>query len=146
LICKETGALLILTVIAPAAVMVMVAMAVAELLSAAVAVTVTVVPVGMAAGAVYVVAVPLAVVAELNVPQTPVPVLPQVTVQFTPAVSLVVAENIAVALIASEVGTPERLTVMAVIVMFAEADLVGSVTEVAVTVALLPLGTAEGAV
>ncbi len=69
-----------------------------------------------------------------------------VQVQATPAVSLVVAENVAVALVASEEGTPERLTVMAVIVMSAEADLVMSVTEVAVTVALLPLGTADGAV
>ncbi len=34
-------------------------------------------------------------------------------VQVTPAVSFVVAENIAVAPATSEVGTPERLTVMA---------------------------------
>jgi hypothetical protein len=67
-------------------------------------------------------------------------------VQVTPAVSFVVAENIAVALVTSEVGTPERLTVMAVIVMVAEADLLVSVTDVAVTVTVPLLGTADGAV
>jgi hypothetical protein len=61
-------------------------------------------------------------------------------------VSFVVAENIAVALVGSVEGTPERVTVMGLIVMVAEADLVASVTEVALTVTVLPVGTAEGAV
>ena len=48
-----------------------------------VAVTVTVPPVGIAAGAVYVVAEPLAVFVGLKLPQAPA--LPQVTDHVTPA-------------------------------------------------------------
>src|ERR1700728_1143693 len=50
--------------------------------STAVAVIVTVFPTGMFAGAVYIVETPLAVCADVNVPQAPVE--PQVTVQLTP--------------------------------------------------------------
>jgi hypothetical protein len=51
-----------------------------------VAVTVTVFPLGTAAGAVYVVLAPLAVDALLNDPQAPL--LPHVTLHFTPAFAL----------------------------------------------------------
>jgi hypothetical protein len=83
----------------------------------------------------------------LKLPQAPV--LPQVTDQVTPAVSLVVAVIATVAPVLSVDGAPERLTVMTtgtVIVIVAEADLVVSLTEVAVTVTVLPVGAAAGAV
>jgi hypothetical protein len=111
-----------------------------------VAVTVTLLPVGAITGAVYVADV---AVILLNVPQAPAPLLPHVTDQVTPAFleSLVtVAVSAAVALVASKAGAPESATEMAVIVIVDDADFVGSVTDVAVTVTVLPVGTAEGAV
>jgi hypothetical protein len=67
---------------------VIVIVAVANLLASVteVAVTVTVFPLGTAAGAVYVVLAPLAVDALLNEPQAPL--LPHVTVHFTPPFAL----------------------------------------------------------
>jgi hypothetical protein len=67
---------------------VIVIVAEADLLAsvAEVAVTVTVFPLGIAAGAVYVVLAPLAVDALLNEPHAPL--LPQLTVHFTPPFAL----------------------------------------------------------
>jgi hypothetical protein len=117
-----------------------------------VAVTVTVLPVGTAAGAVYVVATLLSVAVGLKTPQAPA--LPQVTVQFTPwfCESLVTtAVSDAAVLVCSEVGgaglkATEITGAVVVIVIVADADFVGSVLEVAVTVTVLPVGTAAGAV
>jgi hypothetical protein len=116
-----------------------------------VAVTVTVLPVGTADGAVYVVAVPLAVLVGLNPPQAPM--LPQVTDQVTPAFAeslLTTAVSDVVALVWSEEGgsglKATEIGTAAVMVMVADADFVVSVTEVAVTVTVLPVGTADGAV
>jgi hypothetical protein len=92
------------------------------------------------------------VVVLLKAPQAPAVLLPQATVQVTPAFfeSLVtVAVSEAVPLIWSDAGWPESATVMLdgdVMVMAAEADLVLSATEVAVTVTLAPVGIAAGAV
>ncbi len=86
-------------------------------------------------------------VAPLNAPQAPM--LPQLTVQVTPAFLgslLTVAVSGAVALVKSEAGAPPSITEMTVMVMLAEADLEVSVTEVAVTVTVLPLGMTAGAV
>ena len=93
----------------------------------------------------------LAVVVGLKLPHE---VLPQVTVQVTPAFfeSLVtIAAMLVVALIASDDGGCEaNATLMAapeeVIVTVAEADLVLSATEVAVMVTVAGEGTVEGAV
>jgi hypothetical protein len=97
-----------------------------------------------------VVALPLGVEAGLKPPQDE---LPQVTDQLTPAfaVSLLTeAIRLAVAPITIDDGAGVvRATEIAgaeVIVMVAEADLVESLTEVAVTVTVLPEGTEEGAV
>jgi len=86
----------------------------------------------------------------LNDPQAPV--LPQVTVQSTPAF-VVSFETTAVigllVLICIDVGGGGlKTTVIAggVMVMFADTNLVGSACEVAVTVTVLPVGTAAGAV
>lgn len=120
-----------------------------------VAVTVTVLPVGTAAGAVYVVAAPLAVVAGLKLPQgADDPVELQVTVHFTPAFAasfITFAVIDAVVEISSEDGGADaKLTDMTccggMIVIVCEADFVASVTEVAVTVTVLLVGTAAGAV
>lgn len=95
-------------------------------------------------------AVPLAVEVELKEPQAPE--LPQVTVQVTPPflVSLLTtAVRLLVAPTMSDVGgTGLRATVIpgAVMVMVADWDLVVSVTEVAVTVTVPPVGIAAGAV
>ncbi len=77
----------------------------------------------------------MSVLVGLKLPHDPV----GVQVQLTPELSLVVAENIAVALVASVVGTPTRETVMAgaVTAIVAEAEVVLSVTEVAVTVTVV---------
>jgi hypothetical protein len=70
-----------------------------------------------------------------------------VQVQFTPAASLVVAEKVAVALTGSVEGTPESETVITgLMVTVAVANAVVSVTDVAVMVTVLPVGTAAGAV
>jgi len=115
-----------------------------------VAVIVTVFPVGVVAGAVYVVAAPLAVEVEVNVPQA---ALPHVTVHFTPAFALSFA-TLAVMLVVPagasvDGGCAAKVTATAggpVIVIVAEADFVLSVTEVAVTVTEFPVGIAVGAV
>jgi hypothetical protein len=95
---------------------------------------------------------PLAVEAGLKVPQG---ALPQVTDQVTPAFLLsllTTAVRPAVALVASEVGgaglkaTEIAGGAGAVIVIVAETVLVVSLTEVAVTVTVLEVGTAAGAV
>jgi hypothetical protein len=80
--------------------------------------------------------------------------LPHATVQFTPAFALsfaTFAVMLVVALTASDVGgCAVSVTAIgcteAVIVIVAETDLVLSVTEVAVTVTVFPLGTVVGAV
>jgi hypothetical protein len=78
--------------------------------------------------------------------------LPQVTDHVTPAFALsllTVAVNAAVALVTTEVGGAFRVTDMgafgAEIVIVAVADLVESVTDVAITVTVAGLGTALGA-
>jgi hypothetical protein len=101
------------------------------------------------------VAEPLAVLVEVYDPQTPTaPPDPQVTVQVTPAF----AESFATTAVTDDApfsardvgGAGVNVTVIgalaAVIVMLAEADFVASATDVAVTVTLAGLGTAEGAV
>jgi hypothetical protein len=116
-----------------------------------VAVTVTVAGLGIALGAVYVVAVPLAVVVAEKLPHDE---LPHVTVHFTPAFALSLT-TFAVMLVVvdsgSEVGgAAANATVIpedaAVIVIVAEAAFVVSVTDVAVTVTVAGFGTALGAV
>ena len=95
-------------------------------------------------------AVPLAVDVGLKDPQAPL--LPQVTVQVTPPLLLsllTTAMRLLVAPTMREVGgVGFRATEMpgAVMVMVAELDLVGSVTEVAVTVTVPEVGIAAGAV
>jgi hypothetical protein len=116
-----------------------------------VAVTITLFPVGIAEGAVKIVAVPLAVCAGLNDPHA---VLLHETVHFTPPFALsfaTFAARLAVAFTTSEVGAAEASVTAigctgAVIVIVAEADFVVSVTDVAVTVTVFPVGTAAGAV
>ena len=96
---------------------------------------------------------PLAVVAGLKLPQAPE--LPQVTVQLTPPFLLsllTTAVRLVVVPVTSDVGAAGlNVTEMAggggaVIVIVAEADFVVSETDVAVTVTVLLVGTAEGAV
>jgi hypothetical protein len=103
-------------------------------------------------GAVYVVAVPLAVEVGAKLPQA---VALQVTVHLTPALALsllTTAVRLAVEPAASDIGgVGLRATEMvgggaAVIVIVAEAVLVASVTDVAVTVTVAGLGTVLGAV
>jgi hypothetical protein len=115
-----------------------------------VAVTVTVAGVGTAAGAENVVAVPLGVVAGLKLPHCE---LPQVTDQVTPALALslaTVAVRAALVVAATDVGGLVSVTAIGAlgteIVMVAEADLVESVTEVAVTATVAGLGAEAGAV
>jgi hypothetical protein len=113
-----------------------------------VAVTVTVFPVGTVEGAIKIVTAPLAVDAALNDPHAEPP---HVAVHFTPAFALsfaTLAVILVVAFAASEVGgCAASVTATAgVIVIVAEVDFVLSVTEVAVTVTVFALGTAEGAV
>jgi len=115
-----------------------------------VACTVTVPPVGTAAGAVYVVGTPLAVWVGLNDPQAPA--LPHVTVQSTPALVLSFETTAVIGLvefICIDVGGGGLKTTViagAVMVMFAETDFVESACEVALTVTVVPVGTAAGAV
>jgi hypothetical protein len=116
------------------------------LLLVEVALMVTVLPLGAAAGAVNVATAPLGVCAVIE-PQAPT--LPQVNVQSTPASlgSLVtVAFSTAIPLGATESVAGATLTVTGSMVMFALTVFVGSVTEVAITVTVPPLGTADGAV
>jgi hypothetical protein len=117
-----------------------------------VAVTVTVAGFGITPGAVYVVAVPLAVVAAEKLPHVAGAVVVQVTVHFTPAFALSLA-TFAVMLVVEDVlsddgGAAANVTTMpgAVIVIVAEADFVGSVTDVAVTVTVAGFGITLGAV
>jgi hypothetical protein len=131
-------------------VIVIVAVAVFVVSVTEVAVTVTVDPVGVVAGAVYVVAAPLAVDAGLNDPHDE---LPHVTVHFTPAFALSFATFAVMLVVAAgaseEGGCAANVTATAggpVIVIVAEADFVLSVTEVAVTVTEFPVGIAVGAV
>ena len=89
------------------------------------------------------------VVVPLKAPQAPAPVLPQLTDQVTPALAgslLACAFSDAAALVSIDAGAPDRVTEIAVMVIVAEADLVGSVTEVAVTITVPPAGAAAGAV
>jgi|SRR5580704_6771965 hypothetical protein len=115
-----------------------------------VAVTFTVLPVGIAAGAVYVVGVLLAVVVGLNVPHAEVP---QVTLHVTPPFLLSPATTAfsgKVLLICNTAGggaTNETLTPAgAVIVIDAVAVAVPSVTELATMLTVPPVGTFDGAV
>jgi hypothetical protein len=114
-----------------------------------VAVTVIVAGVGGAAGALKVVAVPLGVEAGLKLPHW---ALPQVTVQVTPAFALsllTVAVSAAVLVAATDAGGLLRVTEIgalgAEMVMVAEADLVVSLTAVAVTVTVAGFGAEAGA-
>lgn len=95
---------------------------------------------------------PLAVLAELNVPQAPATLLPQVAVQSTPAllespvtVALSVAD-VSSARDASEVVKLTVITLEALIVATAVALVVLSFAEVAVIVTVPPEGTVDGAV
>jgi hypothetical protein len=99
--------------------------------------------------------VPLAVVVELKLPHGAVdPVEPQLTVHLTPAFAasfVTFAVIDAVVDVTSETGgAGAKLTAMicwgTAIVIVCEADFVVSVTDVAVTVTVLPEGTAAGAV
>jgi hypothetical protein len=137
------------TEIAPAIVMVILADADAEGFCTAVAVTSTVPPLGIAAGAVYVVVTVVHVlVVGLNEPQAfagrHVQVTPELVGSFTTtAVSVVVVP------VAIEAGVGWSETEMgggALIVMVAVADCVGSLIDVAVTVTEPPVGIAVGAV
>jgi hypothetical protein len=115
-----------------------------------VAVTVTLPPLGMLAGAVYTVVEPLAVVTGEKLPQADPP---HVTVHVTCGladtsfVTRAPSGNCAPA--CSEAGGGvAKLTTIGIgptMVIWAETDLVGSATEVAVTVTVLPLGMAAGA-
>lgn len=114
-----------------------------------VAVTVTVPPVGIAAGAVYVVAAPVGVVVGLSDPQAVAPqVTVQVTVGFAETSFAALARRGNCALTCSEAGGERMLTeigIGATMVIRAETDLVVSATEVAVTVTVVPVGIAAGA-
>jgi hypothetical protein len=110
-----------------------------------VAVMTTSPPVGIAAGAVYKVATPLAVCAGLKLPQALA--LPQVAVQSTPVVSPVTfATSVADDVSASVVGGAADMvtTIGAVFTMVAVTDAViaGLVTEVAVMVTFPLVGIA----
>ena len=112
------------------------------------AVIVTVLDDGTEAGAVNVVPIPLAVCRGLSVPQLG---LPQVSAQSTPEFEPSF-ETTAITVAEVEVCTVEggawlkAMETGAVIVTAAEAVLVGSVTEVAVTVTGLTAGSEAGAV
>jgi hypothetical protein len=113
-----------------------------------VAVSVTVFPLGTPPGAVYVVAVPLAVCAVATEPHD---APPQVTVHFTPPLAeslFTFAVILVTVLIVSGLGGGgARNTEMggAVIVIVAVAVFEVSVTDVAVTVTVFPVGTVSGA-
>jgi hypothetical protein len=108
---------------------------------------VTVLPAGTVAGAVYVVAEPLAVCAGLKEPQSE---LPQATVQSKPRFlgSLrTVALIMAGALVAKEAGGAWLKKIApGVTVTVAVTDLLVSVLAVAVMVTVLPAGTVAGTV
>jgi hypothetical protein len=110
-----------------------------------VAVIVTLPPVGAVAGAVYVVAALLRVIVGLKLPQVPAGVQLQVTPPF--AVSFVTAAvRLAVAEADNVVGgVPTNETEMGKVTE-AAADLVASLTDVAVIVTLPPVGGVVGAV
>jgi hypothetical protein len=106
--------------------------------AAAIALRVTAAPAGTVAGAVKVVATPLAVAAGFRVPHAGEQLVPfSVTVQFRPALLgslLTVALKVCVALMGMIPLGGERLeTLMAGTVTVAVDDLVVSVTDVAVT-------------
>ena len=115
-----------------------------------VAVMVMVLLVGTAVGAVKSVAVPLPVLAAESEPQEPA--LPQVTVQLTPefVLSLLTsAVNAALPPTCKKAGVGLSVTAIgagAVMVIVADAEALLFATDVAVTVTVLELGTAEGAV
>ncbi len=111
------------------------------------AVMMTVAPEGMAAGAEKSVATPFEDLAVVRDPQA---ALAQFAVQVTPALAESLATkavNAAPLETCIDVGAGPRVTSIVVMtVMVAEADFVGSVTEVAVTVTVLPEGAVIGAV
>src|ERR1700722_833954 len=114
-----------------------------------VAVIFTVLPVGAAAGAVYVVAALLAVVAGLKVPHA---AAPQVTLHVTPpfllspATTAVSGEVLLICKTAGGVDANETLIPAgAAIVIDAEAVAVPSVTELATMLTVPPVGTFVGA-
>jgi hypothetical protein len=77
------------------------------------------------------------------------PALAQVSVQSTPALAaslVTIAFSSEVAPVPTESVAGATLTETGRIVMLALIDFVGSLTEVAVTVTVLPAGTADGAV
>jgi hypothetical protein len=102
-----------------------------------VAVMTTCPPIGIAAGAVYKVATPLAVCAGLKLPQAPA--LPQVAVQSTPVVSPAtfatsVADDVSVNVAGGAVDMVTTIGAVFTMVAVADAVIVGLVTEVAVMV------------
>ena len=106
-------------------------------------------PAGIAAGAVYTVATPLAVCAGLKLPHAPA--LPQVAVQSTPKLFMspvTFAASIDEDEVASVAGgAADIVTIIGAVVTtvaVANADTAGFVIEVAVTVTVLPGGIVEG--
>jgi hypothetical protein len=128
--------------------MITTAFAVFVLSVAEVAVIVAVPPVGVAAGAVYVVVAPLAVDATLNVPHTPV----GTQLQFTEGsagsfiVDAAITEVVPVCIAPGGGVVKEIDIVSGLIVIVWLAVLLLSVTELAVIVTLPPAGTETGAV
>jgi hypothetical protein len=119
-----------------------------------VALMLTVPPAGTARGPTKVAAPPLAVCALMD-PQAPVALLPQLTVQVTPAlfasfVTLAISCTLSYApVVVAYVLAGVTLTPMATtgrMVTVPLTDLVESVTEAAVIVTVPPLGTLDGAV
>jgi hypothetical protein len=151
LVCIDVGGGGLKTTVIAGRVMVMLAETNFVLSAVEVAWTVTVPPVGTVAGAVYVVATPLAVCVGLNDPQAPA--LPHVTVQSTPAFVESFETTAVMGLVAltwMDVGGVGLKTIVmgggVVSVIVAETDFVLSAVEVAWTVTVPPVGTAEGAV
>ena len=113
-----------------------------------VAETVTVLLEGTRGGAVKVVWTPLGVFMGLNEPQLPAGAQDQVTpfCEGSPVTSAVSGVELPTCRVFGGWGLKESEMAGAVMVMVALADLVLSVTEVAVTITTLPGGRAEGAV
>jgi hypothetical protein len=116
-----------------------------------VAVTVTLPPEGAVAGAVYVVPTPLFVLVGLNEPHAVM--VPHATVHVTsgfPETSFATVAPIEYcAFICRDAGGEGMLTeigIGATMVICAEMDLLPSATDVAVTITVVPVGIAEGAV
>jgi hypothetical protein len=142
---KDEGDCVILTVITGEAVTVATAVASVVPSFADVAVMATVPPVGTVAGAVYVVAAPLAVFVELKVPQLVEPQLQVTPALFTSLAT--VAVRLAVPDVAMSNADGDTDTAIGRIAIIGElANLVESATEVAVMVTVPHGGATLGAV